>query len=833
MKYSSTLLKKFISVNDDAKNIANNLILKTVEIEWIESRNISDSVVIGFVKKCEKHLEADKLSVCIVDCGKKWEYKIICGGSNIKEWIFVPVALPWTFLDATKMKIEKRIMKWIESNGMICSKQELGINEDVELHTIRDLEKDFDDVTNKDLWMPFKIKYPRIESYALDVDSKWLTNRPDLTWHFGITTELNAIYGKNVSFNKIKDYVKQFQNMNIIQILDGSTKLDRKVVGQTDGLNSYILMEIKNININQTWFFSRLQMIDLWANPRSNRVDFSNLFMLISGQPVHFFDAEKIDGDVIVRNAKNWEKFVDLFETEHELKSTDIVIADKKKILALAGVVGWLDSWINEWTKNILVEIANFDPVVVRKTWTRLALRTDAELRFEKNINPIYSLYCLLLFLDELKYYGKDLWKFELWGLSYFVNEKTKKEINNPKQIEIDRNKMQEFIFGGKVKWFDKVAKWILEWLWFVVKWNNVTVPIWRSPADMNIVEDIYEEVGRIYGYDKIPSAPLLSEMKVVPYTDYVGLNRKLEEILVRNLNFDQTETYPRINEKLINNFSAKGKEDFYSLQNPTNPEFPYLRNSMVYWLFSHLVKNSKFFDEFKIFDIGKKWSKKHDQKSDWKKFADEFVWEKGELGMLIYKKDISKRNNDPILEAKEIVRVIAKEVWLTGKLEFKKTEHKSYHPKKQAEIMYEKERIGFLWSIHPLVLKDFKLPENAWIVYIALRMDQLIDALKKTWEHAYTYETLQDQIVYRDLCFVVDWNKDFGWVLDAVKNIPEIKSVEVFDVYAGQNLGEWKKSVAFKIKIAGDWNTTTEQINEVMNKAIKEWEKAGWKLRE
>jgi len=194
-------------------------------------------------------------------------------------------------------------------------------------------------------------------------------------------------------------------------------------------------------------------------------------------------------------------------------------------------------------------------------------------------------------------------------------------------------------------------------------------------------------------------------------------------------------------------------------------------------------------------------------------------------------------------LEAKEIVKVIAKELWLIGKLEFSKSDHKSFHPKKQAQIMYEWERIGFLWSVHPLVLKDFKLPETAWVIYIALRMDLLIDALKKTWEHNYTYETLQDQIVYRDLCFVIDGNKNFEWILTAVKNIPEIKSVEVFDVYAWANLGEWKKSVAFKMKIVGNINETpakdgaksmtTEQINEVINKAIKEGEKAGWKLRE
>jgi phenylalanyl-tRNA synthetase beta chain len=238
-------------------------------------------------------------------------------------------------------------------------------------------------------------------------------------------------------------------------------------------------------------------------------VDFSNLFMNISWLPIHCFDADKIDWDIIVRDAEEWEQFTDLFWAVHTLKSTDLVIADKNRVLALAWVVWGLDSWITDSTKNIIVELANFDPVAVRKTWTRLGLRTDAELRFEKNIAPSYSLYCLLLFLEELKYYSKDLWNYEIsWITSYInpdINPIARKTILTP------WDEMESLIFWERQENFKEKSQDILRGLWFEVQENSVTVPLWRGPDDMNIKEDITEEIARIRWYDTIKPQPLLS----------------------------------------------------------------------------------------------------------------------------------------------------------------------------------------------------------------------------------------------------------------------------------------------------------------------------------
>ena len=203
-------------------------------------------------------------------------------------------------------------------------------------------------------------------------------------------------------------------------------KLERAIKVSSEAVNTYIALEIKNIEVKKSDFFSRLQLKDIGGKSVNNWVDFANLFMNISSQPIHLFDADKVKGDLQVRNAREGELFVDLFEVEHSLKMTDLVIADNEKVLALAGVIGGLESAVSDTTKNVLVEIANYDPVIVRKTGTRLGLRTDAELRFEKNINPEWSLYSLLLFLDELKYYTKTLGNYEIGGVGYFIKSDLK-----------------------------------------------------------------------------------------------------------------------------------------------------------------------------------------------------------------------------------------------------------------------------------------------------------------------------------------------------------------------------------------------------------------------
>ena len=197
------------------------------------------------------------------------------------------------------------------------------------------------EVSDDDLGMPLSDKFPWLEATVLEVDSKSLTNRPDLTGHFGLAVELNAIYPESQKrFNGIKTWMETFRDTNILDVLQHTEKpLNLEVKGLSNAVNTYIALGISNIEIKKSDFFSRLQLLDLGGNPINNWVDFSNLFMNISGLPIHCFDADKIKGAISVRDAQEGEVFTDLFGTVHSLKATDLVIADDEKVLALAGVI--------------------------------------------------------------------------------------------------------------------------------------------------------------------------------------------------------------------------------------------------------------------------------------------------------------------------------------------------------------------------------------------------------------------------------------------------------------------------------------------------------------
>lgn len=283
MRYSLSLLKKYIGVQDTAENIARQLTLKTCEIEEIIERNLPAEIVIGKVTEVKQHENADKLKVCQVDCGKAGKFQICTGGENIVANVYVPVAIPGCYLPAIDLKIEPRKMRGEESNGMICSKGELGIIEDEDKHWIWIMDEDLSDLTDTDIGVPVGEKYPWMNNSVLDVDNKTVTHRPDLTGHFGIARELQAIYAMEnakLSFNKLAERKHNFETTNMFETLEHATKASINVKVETDKCQSYIAVEYKDINVQRSSLYTRLAMQDIGQQSRNNWVDFSNLFMM-------------------------------------------------------------------------------------------------------------------------------------------------------------------------------------------------------------------------------------------------------------------------------------------------------------------------------------------------------------------------------------------------------------------------------------------------------------------------------------------------------------------------------------------------------------------------
>lgn len=832
MKYHSWLLQRFVSLQVDAAVFANDLTLKTCEVEDVISRKIPEKVVIGKATEVSKHPEADKLSVCQVDCGSAGSYQILTGWENIVAGAYVAVAIPGCYLPVIDLQIDARKMRWLDSNGMICSKGELWINEDEEHHWIWLLSEDFDDVTDADLGTPLAVKYPWLDSFVLDVDNKTVTHRPDLTGHFGLAVEARTLYPE--TRGTIDTWVENFQNPEFrLQITDNSQNLQAlscKI--ESNKVYSYSLLSLPNITIGRSSFFTRLQLIDLWHTPKNNWVDFSNLFMYLTGQPVHFFDADLVQGDVIVRQAKDGEKFVDLTDGEHILTADDIVIADSEKILALAWVIGWKTSAVHDWTKNILVEIANFDPVQVRKTGTRLGLRTDAELRFEKNINPLYSVYAVALFRDALTYASKDLGSVNVVAQQVWYNEQIISGLLD-KKVDVDFSVVDGILYWGSVSDHGRYTS-ILHRLWFVDQ-NGWQVPVWRAPSDINIQADIVEEIARHIGYDSLPFASMYQEVKRTQWVADVALRRQMEDISVHDLRADQLETYPWVPEKMLDAWWVD-KTQLYTINNPLAPEQRYLRDDLVYNLLSYTAKNSKFFDTIGVWDFWKVRQQTTDQRSQTTDslYAKDFVGEKNMWWYMLYAKSVKSWEDDTFLQAKSAVVHILKQLnvepWKLKDVVFVATDKPNYHPKKQADVVLDGKTIGFVGAVHPLHLVDNKMPQTAQVTYVWLDCSIVLWFIEKTYSNEFV--TLQDQIVQRDMCFVIDTTLPWSVVTDAVASVPTVQNIAVFDLYQGDKLPVGKKSIAFTMDIVGE-NMTTEQINAVMEQTIAVVESVGGKLRE
>ncbi len=852
MYYSLTLLKQFLSLKDTPEAIAQQLILKSCEIEEVIHRTLPKELVIWRVTDVAPHPNADKLVVCQLDCGEHGTYQICTWATNIAKDMLVPVALPGCYLPAIDLHISPRKMRWEESNGMICAKEELGIKEDLDQHWIRNLSEDFESCT---VWARMCDEFPWMENTILDVDNKTLTHRPDLTGHFGLSTELYAIYKTHfpskIWLHTVSSYYHKLSDKNIFNLLAHGKQSNKKITSSCEWLRSYLLLDLKDVRIQKSPFFMRLQLADLWLQSKNNWVDFSNLFMYITGQPIHFFDANKIAWDISVRYASAWESFVDLFEKKHSLTTQDVVIADARWIIALAGIVWGKDSWIDEHTTHIIAEIANFDPIVVRQTAKRLWYRTDASMRYEKNINPTFSLQMFELFLDMCKHYS--LWYTYAWSSDWY-NETTRQRLMTPQTIEVNLIKAQQLIFGGIEEGFVQKAHLILTSLWFAINTSDndnideqtttitVTPPAWRSYTDMTIAEDIIEEIARVYGFENIATRSLYSHISYVPLDTKVSVHRTIEQTLVDGCHMDHVETYPWAEDTYYETFGTP-TDTLLQLENAMTPETSYLRDSLIYNLLHHVRKNHKFFDTMSLFDIGK--VRTQTNNSDTTAHTTIKTWERVQCGILLYRKTQqstkTSRQEDTFLEMKQHIERIHRALWLTNTT-IHLSSNSYFHPTKQWTISVHADNkdiaIRDIWQIHPHILHASKIDTQSEVVFASLDMtavQNIIDSRNKASEtkSLTTYTTLQDQIVRRDLSFVIDKNQTFDTILDTVSTIKEIHDIQIFDLYAWVWVPDGKKSISFSFAISWDGNLTTDHINRIMDIVINKVNTIWWSLRQ
>ncbi len=540
MKISLNWAQNWTAVPDfdseSLNNFSHTYSTYTAEVEGIDTYIFDDKIVVGKVLAWKPHPDSDKLGLVQIDAGKCGQHEIVCGAANAQTAKYVPVALENAVLPGG-LVITRRPIRGIDSCGMICSLDELGLQSD-RAEEIFSLETVWDeDTLSKNLGKPFgeltltipgygnEIKYA-MNDVVFDLDNKFITNRPDLFSVVGNAREISCINKKSLSANPFGE------------IQPAKSKNDLPVKIESDKVLNYLLTEYTLPELSESPFIIRTLLRRSNQGSHGLLPDLTNIVMTEIGQPMHVFDADTIKGQVVLRMARKDEKFLGLDDKEYTLSPEDLIIVDDEKVLSIAGVMGGKSSGATETTRRIFVESATFDPVAVRKTSQRLGIRTDSSMRFEKGVDLMLPSVAQARYKTLLTHYISDT--------------KTERSFNHstqyaPTLLEISHDQILNKI-GTEVTLEN--ASDLLTNLGFEVTMNKkensiiVTVPSWRNTGDVAIPEDVIEEIARHIGYSNIPSTPLPGPLQTTHVDAHDILTNTITTFFA-NRGFYDAYTYP------------------------------------------------------------------------------------------------------------------------------------------------------------------------------------------------------------------------------------------------------------------------------------------------
>ncbi len=788
MKLSTNFVKDYVNIDVDVKKLAEDMTSVGNEYDSAQKLINATGLVIGEVKECRMHPNSDHLHVCKVDIGDEI-LDIVCGAPNVRKGLKVIVAkvgaeLPGDF------KIKKGNIRGEESNGMLCSMQELGI----ENKFLTDKDKDGIHELPKEA----KVGEDPIKFLELDdevIDFELTANRGDLLSILGMAHEIGAIYDKqikpiDISYNQTKEDINDTFKLNI----------------KTDNCSIFLSKKVKNVTIKESPDFIKNRLIASGIRPINNVVDISNYVMLETGQPLHFYDADTLKEILEVRMANDKETLTTLDGIKRELSNEDIVISDGTRAIGLAGVMGGLDTEITNNTKNIIIESAIFNAIKVRCTSKKI-LRSEASNRFEKGLDPNRTYIAINRACHMLeKYANAEV----VSGMAVYdtTNKKDKK-------IEITFQKIID-ILG-----LDIPKKSILDafrrlGFTYEVNENNITVFVPTRRIDISIQEDLIEEVGRIYGVDNIKGILPVMPLKTGSYDKTI---RQIRNKMV-DLGLNETLSYVLVNNKEANQFIEEETETL-KLLDPLTEERNTLRASILPSLYKiyeyNIARNVK---DIAIFEIGKNFYKKQEQ----------FIEER-KLGALLsgeYYMGIGNNKTVDFYITKGIVEELLDYLGYSGRYSFMPCNNlpKEFHPGQTAQINLNGETIGIIGKVHPEKTND-----NVFMFEINL--DKLLE--KKTGKMKYK-EISKYPSVKKDLSIVVQREMTNDSIKKQIKKSAGslLNNIKVFDIYTGPNIEDDKKSISYSLEFStGERTLTDEEINKILEKIIKDLEKVlGAKLR-
>ena len=774
MKLSTNFVKDYVDIDVDVNQLAEDMTRVGNEYDSAGRLINATKLVIGEIVECTDHPDSDHLHLCKVNIGAE-VLNIVCGAPNARKGIKVIVALDGAELpDKT---IKRGMIRGQESNGMLCSIAELGLEhkflkpEDSE--GIAELGEDA--VVGED-----PIKYMGMDDEVIDFELT--ANRGDLLSILGMAYEIGAIYDKPV---KKVDLQHKEQGEDINKTFTSEVK--------TENCKMLLVKKVDDVEIKESPAFIKNRLIASGIRPINNVVDISNYVMLELGQPLHFYDADRLGNKLVVRMAEEGENLTTLDGNERTLNNTDIVIADAKHSVGLAGVMGGLETEVQPDTKNIIIESAIFDSVKVRLTSNKI-LRSEASNRFEKGLDPNRTYMAIERACTLLEKYANG--KVVTGTVKYDTTNKEDKEIDITFQNIND-------VLGSKIS--DEEILNVFRKLGFTYKANgeNVTVKVPSRRMDISIKEDLIEEVSRIYGVDNIEG-----KLPVVPMRkgSYDKTQREIRNKMIA-LGLNETLSYVLINDKEVNGYTLDKFEPL-KLLDPITEDRNTLRYSMIPSLYKIYEYNyARGQKDVSIFEIGKGFYKKG-----------EVYGEDTKLCALMtgkYSLGLDNTKNVDFYTIKGVAEEVLDYLGYAGRYSFMKQEMpKEMHPGQSAYINVNGTIVGIIGKLHPNVTK-----EDVYVLEINL--DELFK--KKVGKMKYK-EISKFPSVKKDVAFVVDKALTSKNIEKVIKNAGGslLTEIEVFDVYTGITIGINKKSIAYSLTFSDNKKTLTdEEVNNLMQKVM------------
>ena len=771
MKLSRKFVSEYVEIPTDTKTLVEDMTNVGNEYDSCEKLIPATNLVIGEVLECFDHPDSDHLHVCKVDVGSEI-LQIVCGAPNVRSGLKVIVALNGASLPGGVIK--KGVIRGQESNGMLCALAELGLEHkflrDEDFAGIHELPSDA--IVGDD-----PIKYMELDDEVIDFELT--SNRGDLLSILGMAYEIGAIYEKEVKEIDTK--------YNEIDVEFTNFKLDI----ETEKCPLFLVKKVSDVTISESPAFIKNRLIASGIRPINNVVDISNYVMLETGQPLHFYDATRLNNEITVRMAQDNEELTTLDNQTRTLTNTDIVIANSTGAIGLAGVMGGLTTEIEEDTKDIIIESAIFDATSIRKT-SKKVLRSEASIRFEKGLDPKRT----YLALDRA-----------CALLERFANAKVLKgtiEYNNidmnDKVIDITVEKINK-VLGIEIEEEEIIS--IFKRLGFEINTNNktlsVTVPSRR--CDINIKEDLIEEVGRIYGMDKIKGKKMLLPVK----PGFVDKTNRYIRNKLSSLGLLETLSYALIKESDVHKFS----DDIFNevkVLDPMTEERTTLRYNILPSLMNiYLYNKARGMKDVCIYEIGKGFEK-----------TEEGYEEEEKLGILmtgIYTSGLNKEKVD-FYYLKGVVEELLESLGYKNRYSLKIKEYSYLHPGQSAVILLNNVEIGRLGRVHPSISKD-----NIYLAELELEKIKEFRVKKMTYKEFSKYPS-----IIKDIAFVVKKNISAQDIMDAIKKSGGklLTNIEIFDVYEGENVSLDEKSIAYSLTFQDNTRTLTEEeVMEVFNKIM------------